>query len=143
MVLGLFFVLLTAELDLSLSATFAVAPAVSIVVITQIFGHVLWPVLVIPVALLLGVLIGLFNGSFTVRLRISAFLVTLAMSLLLRGVVIYLIPEGVYYLPQSVVYLGSARIGGVLGLGVGQSPQIRQGYLRAGQQPQRSLYCGH
>jgi len=36
MVLGLFFVLLTAELDLSLESTFAVAPTVAVLVISMI-----------------------------------------------------------------------------------------------------------
>ncbi|WP_435106504.1 ABC transporter permease [Arhodomonas sp. AD133] len=114
MVLGLFFVLLTAELDLSLESTFAVAPTVAVVLVTQWAGELLWPGLVIPITLAMGALIGLFNGLFTVRLGVSAFLVTLAMLLALRGVVIFLIPEGIYYLPESVTYLGSGRIGGVV-----------------------------
>ena len=44
------------------------------------------------------------------RLKVNPFLVTLAMLLFLRGIVIYLIPEGVYYLPEAYTFLGKFKI---------------------------------
>ena len=110
MVLGMFFILLTGELDLSLESTFAVAPTVAIVLMLDWLSGGLWAGLTIPIALALGLLIGFFNGTFAVRLGVSAFLVTLATLLTLRGIVIFLIPEGVYYLPPEIVFLGGSRV---------------------------------
>jgi ABC-type xylose transport system permease subunit len=61
----------------------------------------------------IGLLIGAASGTFAVKLRVNAFLVTLATLLLMRGAVVYLIPEGVYYLPQTYTYLGEERWFGV------------------------------
>ncbi|MBO9631363.1 MAG: ABC transporter permease, partial [Shinella sp.] len=38
--------------------------------------------------------------------------------LLMRGIVVYLIPEGIYYLPEGYVYLGSAKLFGILPVAV-------------------------
>jgi ribose/xylose/arabinose/galactoside ABC-type transport system permease subunit len=111
MVLGLFFVVLTGGLDLSLESTFAVAPTLAIVFFFQWYPSLDVPGIAVLAAILLGALAGLINGLFSVGLRVNAFLVTLGTLLVYRGIVIYLIPEGVYYLPDSFTYLGSARIG--------------------------------
>jgi simple sugar transport system permease protein len=110
MVLGLFFVLLTGGLDLSLESIYAVAPTVAIVLFLQGLGEVLWPGFAIILALALGALAGLINGLFAVKLGVNAFLVTLATLLVYRGIVIFLIPEGVYYLPDAITWLGGARL---------------------------------
>lgn len=110
MVLGLFFVLLTGGLDLSLESIFAAAPTVAIVLVLQTLGEGIWPGFAIVLALGLGALAGLLNGAFAVKLGVNAFLVTLATLLIFRGIVIYLIPEGVYYLPPEITWLGGARL---------------------------------
>lgn len=112
MVLGLFFVLLTGELDLSLESTFAVAPTVAIVVSRQWMDGSLWGGYTVVLVLLLGIVAGLLNGLFVVQLQVNALLVTLGTLLTFRGVVIFLIPEGVYDLPSSVTFVGNSKLYG-------------------------------
>lgn len=118
MVLGLFFVLLTANVDLSLESTFALAPALAIVLLFQSLSLESYPILAVLATLLFGALAGLVNGVFSVKLRVSSFLVSLGTMLLMRGIVVYLIPEGIYYLPEGYVYLGSAKLFGILPVAV-------------------------
>jgi ribose/xylose/arabinose/galactoside ABC-type transport system permease subunit len=116
MVLGLFLVLLIKEVDLSLESTFAFCPAVAIVLLQLWFGDQIPASMAALAALLtpmLGLAIGAATGAFSVYLRVNAFLVTLATLLLMRGVVIYLIPEGVYYLPGAYTFLGEQRVIGI------------------------------
>lgn len=112
MVLGMFFVMLVAGLDLSIESIFGFAPTVALVMITD------WlpgfsPVLAIGVTLLLGIVAGLVNGLFSVKLKVNPFLVTLGTLLTLRGIAIYLIPEGLYYLPAGYTFLGRVKVMGV------------------------------
>ncbi len=111
MVLGLFFVMLTGGLDLSLESTFAAAPTIAAMLMLTWAPALVPPPVAIVVTCLLGFAFGLFNGVFSVRLGVNPFLVTLATLIVLRGVVIYLIPEGVYYLPEAYTFLGRARVG--------------------------------
>lgn len=118
MVLGLFFVVLTANVDLSLESTFALAPTLAIVACFQLLPLQDLSFIAVIVTLLVGAALGLANGLFSVKLRVSSFLVTLGTLLLMRGIVVYLIPEGVYYLPEGYVYLGSAKLFGILPVAV-------------------------
>jgi simple sugar transport system permease protein len=118
MVLGLFFVVLTANVDLSLESTFALAPTLAIVICFQWLPLQDFSFLAVIATLLVGAGIGLANGLFSVKLRVSSFLVTLGALLFMRGIVVYLIPEGVYYLPDGYIYLGSAKIFGILPVSV-------------------------
>jgi simple sugar transport system permease protein len=113
MVLGLFLVLLIKEVDLSLESTFAFAPTIAIVAMLQWWPDGLPPIVAAIATPLLGLLVGAAQGAFAVTLRVNAFLVTLATLLLMRGFVIFLIPEGVYYLPDAYTYLGERRLVGV------------------------------
>jgi ribose/xylose/arabinose/galactoside ABC-type transport system permease subunit len=112
MVVGLYFVMIAGKLDLSLESTFALAPTVGVLMMTQ-WLH-LNPILGMVVTLLVGALIGAFNGVVSIGLNVNPFLVTLATLLALRGVVVYLIPEGVYDLPPTYAALGGRKlIGGI------------------------------
>jgi len=110
MVLGLFFVMLTAGLDLSLESTFAVAPTIAVLLATSWLAALVPGQLAVVATLVVGSLVGLLNGIVTVRLGVNPLLVTLATLLIFRGVVVYLIPEGVYSLPASYTFLGRTRI---------------------------------
>src|SRR5215210_2360120 len=77
---GLVLVMITAEIDLSVGATFAMAPYLMIRMNTD-WGWSLW--LSAPVAILLGVGVGFFNGFITVKLRIPALITTLGTFFLL------------------------------------------------------------
>jgi ribose/xylose/arabinose/galactoside ABC-type transport system permease subunit len=117
MVVGMFFVMLTGNLDLSLESIYGVAPVLGI----YIFGHYLVgfpPFVAVLVALAAGVFAGFLNGFFSVRLRVNPFLVTLAALLFWRGLVIALIPEGVYNLPPGFTVLGSYEVGGTVPIAI-------------------------
>lgn len=76
------FVILMDEIDLSVGSTMALS-AVLCVVLTQYLSCPL----AITVSLLVGIVIGTFNGLMIVFLRASSILITLAMMLIIRGVV--------------------------------------------------------
>lgn len=112
MALGMFFVMVTAALDLSIESTFVVAPVIAILIVTS---WLVWipAIFAIPVLIVVGATVGLLNGLLSVKLKVNPFLVTLATMLILRGVAVYLIPEGVYNLPSVITYLGGAKVGPV------------------------------
>lgn len=112
MVVGLYFVMITGRLDLSLESTYALAPVVAVLFMTQWMAG-LNPVLGILITLLVGAVVGLVNGLLSVTLGVNPFLVTLATLLTIRGVVVYLIPEGVYDIPETYTALGGTSLGAV------------------------------
>lgn len=112
MVVGLYFVMITGRLDLSLESTYALAPVVAVLFMTQWVAG-LNPVLGILITLLVGAAVGLINGLLSVTLGVNPFLVTLATLLTIRGVVVYLIPEGVYDIPETYTALGGESLGAV------------------------------
>ena len=79
---GIVLVMITGEIDLSVGAIFAMAPYLMIRMSTD-WGWSLW--LSAPVAILLGVGVGFFNGFITVKLRIPALITTLGTFFLLTG----------------------------------------------------------
>ncbi len=110
MVVGLYFVMMTGRLDLSLESTYALAPTVAVLFMTDWMAG-LNPVVAIVITLLVGAFVGLVNGFLSITLGVNPFLVTLATLLIIRGIVVYLIPEGVYGLPFAYTALGGERIG--------------------------------
>lgn len=117
MVVGLYFVMIAGKLDLSLESTFALAPTVAVLAMTDWFSG-FPPLLGILLTLLVGVAAGALNGVLSVGLGVNPFLVTLATLLTLRGVVVYLIPEGVYDLDPTYAALGGNTVFGGVPLAV-------------------------
>lgn len=109
MVFGLSLLLMIGRIDLSLESTYALAPIVANLLVMK-----WWPglpdFLAIPVCILVGALIGLFNGYLSVKVGVSDFLIGLAMLIFLRGIVKFMIPEGLYAIPDSFTYLGGERL---------------------------------
>ena len=89
--MGLVFVLLLGEIDLSAGYAAGTAAAILAVALTS-WGWA-WP-LALAVALLTGTVIGLIIGLLVARLGIPSFVVTLAMFLALQGVMLLVIGEG-------------------------------------------------
>ena len=89
--MGLVFVLLLGEIDLSAGFTAGTAAAVLAVALSS--WGLAWP-LALVVALLTGTAIGFFIGVLVARLGIPSFVVTLAMFLALQGVMLLIISEG-------------------------------------------------
>ena len=79
---GIVLVMITGEIDLSVGATYAMAPYLMIRMNTD-WGWSLW--LSAPVAILLGVLVGFANGFITVKLRIPSLITTLGTFFLITG----------------------------------------------------------
>jgi D-xylose transport system permease protein len=89
--MGLIFVLLLGEIDLSAGFAAGTAGAVLGVTLT-LHGWPLWAALL--ATMVTGVLIGLFIGVVVARLGIPSFVVTLAMFLALQGLMLIIIGEG-------------------------------------------------
>ena len=83
--MGIVLVMITAEIDLSVGATFAMAPYAMISMTTE-WGWSLW--VTAPIAILLGVAVGFFNGLITVKLRIPSLITTLGTFFLLTGITV-------------------------------------------------------
>lgn len=109
MILGMSFCLLANKMDLSIESTFAFAPAVGVLVVTQ-WAPGIPPSLSVLVALLVGAFIGLINGILVVKLKINSFLATLAMLIILRGLLVYILPQGIWDVPELINFLGSAKM---------------------------------
>jgi D-xylose transport system permease protein len=89
--MGLVFVLLLGEIDLSAGFTAGTSAVILAVLMTQRGWS--WPVAVL-VALLVGALVGLVNGLLVAVLNIPSFVVTLAGFLALQGVMLAIIGSG-------------------------------------------------
>ena len=89
--MGLVFVLLLGEIDLS--AGFAAGTAAAVLAVALNSWGLAWPIALLG-ALLTGVIIGLVIGTLVARLGIPSFVVTLAMFLALQGAMLLIIGEG-------------------------------------------------
>lgn len=108
-------VLITGKMDLSLESTFGLAPGLAAWLIvdpavTHGLGvHALPAALAVPVVLLVGALVGAFNGLLIVRFGLNGFVVTLGMLIVLRGLLTGISGGKTFFaLPESMRYLGSA-----------------------------------
>jgi simple sugar transport system permease protein len=85
-------VLISGKFDLSLESVVGIAPATGALLVLPVdqagFGT-RWPAGVALLAILVaGGVVGAFNGVLVVKLRLNAFIVTLAMLIVLRGVLV-------------------------------------------------------
>ncbi len=110
MVLGMAFVMLLGQLDLSIESIYAFGPSIAVLCITKWMG--LDPVLGILLTLGVGMLMGWINGLLSVKMGINPFLVTLCTMMIMRGTVLFLIPQGLFDIPSQYTWLGFATIPG-------------------------------
>ncbi len=110
-------VLLVGKFDLSIESTAAFAPmlAVRMVVAAPVgFGVGLSPALGLLATFVIGGAIGLVNGFLVVKLKLNAFITTLAALILLRGATLGISSgKTISNPPAAMTYLGSAEWGGV------------------------------
>jgi ribose/xylose/arabinose/galactoside ABC-type transport system permease subunit len=112
-------ILIAGKFDLSLESTVALPSMLAawLIVSDTTFGGSgiglnVW--LAILILFATGALIGVVNGFLVVRLRLNAFIVTLAMLILLRGVTLGITNgKTLFDLPSEFLYLGSAKWFGV------------------------------
>ena len=89
--MGLVFVLLLGEIDLSAGYASGVCGAVLVILVTN-HGWAWW--LALPVSILVGVVLGFVLGTLVARLGIPSFVVTLAAFLGFQGLLLLLAGEG-------------------------------------------------
>ena len=124
MVIGQALCLMSRKLDLSAEGT------VSLVAVTAAWlmlpyretdlaqagglGIELDPLIVIPLVLLLGIVIGFVNGFMIMKLNMNFFIVTLAMQLVLRGLALALSSGAIMPgTPAAFNWLGGGRVAGI------------------------------
>jgi simple sugar transport system permease protein len=110
-------VIITGKFDLSLESTAGFAPAIGAMVVLPVanngFGLELPTALGLLLVLAVGAMIGFVNGFMVVRLKLNAFIVTLAMLIILRGMLVgattgrtlFDLPDAFYAL-MIVTFLG-------------------------------------
>ena len=112
-------ILIAGKFDLSLESTVGLAPMVAAWLMATDrtfggsgFGMGVLPAIVIVFAI--GAVVGLANGFLIVRLRLNAFIVTLAMLILLRGMTLGVTNgKTLFDLPDAFLYLGTEKWLGV------------------------------
>ena len=105
-------ILLTGKFDISLQGTFGLAPLLGAWLIapkaSEGLGTEWSPWLGLLVVLLVGLVVGTFNGLLVIKANFNAFIFTLAMSILLTGLQLgWLGGKTVYNLPRAFIYIGS------------------------------------
>lgn len=123
LVIGMIFCLLAGRFDLSSESTLGFTALVGAwMVSTNVnfgSGWLLPPLVVVILMLAMGAAIGCLNSFFIIKLRVNAFIVTLAMLLAFRGFTyVFTDANTMYDLPGSFIGLGSYSIGGLLPLSV-------------------------
>jgi simple sugar transport system permease protein/ribose transport system permease protein len=108
LVLGVGIVLSTGQIDLSLESTLAFAPTIAVLCMTKWFPG-LDPISAIFLTLIVGGLIGFFNGFCVTKIGINTFLQGLSLLIILRGLVLFLVPFALSKFPYSYSFLGNAK----------------------------------
>jgi simple sugar transport system permease protein len=111
-------ILIVGKFDLSLESTFGLAPMIGgwliVAADSSGSGYGVSPAVGILAVFVVGAAVGAINGMLIVKYRLNAFIVTLAMLILLRGITLGLVNgQTLYDLPPSFAYLGSATWAGV------------------------------
>jgi ribose/xylose/arabinose/galactoside ABC-type transport system permease subunit len=111
-------ILISGRFDLTVESTVGLAPMIGAWLISPVaaggLGLSINPYLVILIILSIGVAIGIVTGFFVVKLNLNAFIITLALLLLLRGLAMGITSgNSLGDLPSELTYIGSAEWLGV------------------------------
>ena len=106
--IGMTFVLLTAGIDLSVGAVMYLSVA-----LLGIYLADAAPILAVPAMMAVGALFGLVNAFFVVRLRVAAFIVTLATLFIGRGLALWVTETRMVFYKDQVLSLARAEFLGV------------------------------
>jgi D-xylose transport system permease protein len=101
--IGVVFVLLLGEIDLSIGYVSGVAGVVVAELQLPGSGHQLPGLIAIVLAILTGVVIGAFQGSFVALIGVPSFVVTLAGLIAFQGVIIEALPQGVIVIQDNLI----------------------------------------
>lgn len=106
--IGMTFVLLTAGIDLSVGAVMYLSVA-----LLGIYLADASPILAVPAMMAVGALFGLVNAFFVVRLRVAAFIVTLATLFIGRGLALWVTETRMVFYKDQILSLARAEFLGV------------------------------
>jgi ribose transport system permease protein len=106
--IGMTFVLLTAGIDLSVGAVMYLSVA-----LLGIYLADASPILAVPAIMAVGALFGLVNAFFVVRLRVAAFIVTLATLFIGRGLALWVTETRMVFYKDQILSLARAEFLGV------------------------------
>lgn len=117
MALGLMFVLLVKEIDLSVAAINGVTAVLMAKLIVE-FGYSPW--LAAPIAIATGALIGSFSARWTTFVGVPSFVVTLGLGLALNGLQLLLLPQTARYglMGSGIEQIAQTKIEGLWSWGV-------------------------
>ncbi len=101
--MGVVFVLLLGEIDLSIGSVSGVAGVIVAELQLPGSGHQYNGLIAIAAALAAGAVIGMFQGSFVAFIGVPSFVVTLAGLLFFQGVIIKALPESVIVIQDSTI----------------------------------------
>jgi simple sugar transport system permease protein len=112
-VLGESLVLITGKFDLSLESTVGIAPALGAMLVIPAlsagFGTELPTFVGLVAILVVGALVGVVNAFLIIKLQLNAFIVTLAMQIVLRGLLVGATNgKTLFDLPESFTNLSTA-----------------------------------
>lgn len=111
MAFGMTFVILTGGIDLSVGSLLAVSAAITagLIIKADIFY-----LLVIPIGMLVGILLGGFSGVMVAKANMPAFIVTLGMMTIARGLtLIYTDGRPISGFSENFRFIGAGHIGGI------------------------------
>jgi ribose transport system permease protein len=106
--IGMTFVLLTAGIDLSVGAVMYLSVA-----LLGIYLADASPILAVPAMMAVGALFGLVNAFFVVRLRVAAFIVTLATLFIGRGLALWVTETRMVFYKDQILSLARAEFMGI------------------------------
>lgn len=106
------FVLINRNLDLSIESTMGFAPAIAVLLAVKWLPFGLDPYTTILITLIVGGIVGLLNGFLIAVIGINPLLNTIAMLMILRALVKFLVKLPIYPLNDAFIFMGQARIFG-------------------------------
>ncbi len=117
-VIGESICLLSGKFDLSVGSTVGLTGALAAWLMVSgqpaASGWVLHPVVAIPIVLMVGMAVGLFNGFFIAKVGMNPLLTTLATMIVLRGLALIVTSgESLYDFPDAYRFLGGGNLGPV------------------------------
>ena len=115
LVIGQSFTLITGNFDLSAESTMGFTAMLGALMLVPVadggFGLQLNPLLTILIMVVVGAVIGIINGLFITKLKMNAFVMTLAMQMILRGLTYAISPgKSISSLPAVFTWLGNASL---------------------------------
>jgi ribose transport system permease protein len=114
---GLSFCIIAGQIDLSIESVLAFSAMLAAYLSglsTAAAGTALPGLVSLAIVLAFGALTGLINSFFVVRLRINAFIVTLAMYIAIRGLALILTrARSIFELPPGMRWVANADVGGL------------------------------